>query len=40
VQERAGRVKLEDAGQRKEVLQHHTAAEQFWREKAAEANAE
>jgi hypothetical protein len=40
VQERARRVRLDDPAQRQEVLQYHTMAEKFWREKVAQANAE
>jgi hypothetical protein len=36
VRERAKRVKLDDAGQRDEVLQSHRAAEKFWEQKVAE----
>jgi hypothetical protein len=39
-QERMGRIKLENAVEREEVLSSHRAAEQFWREKLAAANAE
>jgi hypothetical protein len=39
VRERAKRVKVEDAGQREEVLRHHRRAEEFWREVAGKANA-
>jgi hypothetical protein len=39
VRERAQRVKVDDAGQRAEVLRHHSKAEEFWRELAAKANA-
>jgi hypothetical protein len=38
--ERAGQVKLDDAGQRAEVLQYHTAAKRFWEDTLASANAE
>jgi hypothetical protein len=40
VQERAKRVKLENADEREQVLQYHRDAEKFWRKKLAEANAE
>jgi hypothetical protein len=40
VRERTRRVKLEDAQQRHEVLQHHTRAEKFWQDVVAKANAE
>jgi hypothetical protein len=40
VKERAARVKLDDPQQRAEVLKHHTAAEQFWKELLERANAE
>jgi len=33
VQERAKPVKLEDADQRNDVLEHHRAAEKFWKER-------
>jgi hypothetical protein len=39
-QERAKRVKLENADQRREVLEHHTAAEKFWKGLLGRANAE
>jgi len=35
VRERSKRVKLDDADQREEVLQHHRAAEKFWQQKVA-----
>jgi predicted amidohydrolase len=38
VRERAGRVKLEDARQREEVLRYHRIAERFWQELLAKAN--
>jgi hypothetical protein len=38
--ERMGRIKLDDANQRKEVLAHHLRAEKFWQERVAKANAE
>jgi hypothetical protein len=38
VKERAARVKLEDAKQRREVLKHHTAAEMFWKKRLESAN--
>src|SRR5262249_41805878 len=40
VKERAARVKLDDAEQRREVLKHHTAAEKFWKGLLERANAE
>jgi len=40
VQERARRIKLEDAEQRQAVLQPHRMAEMFWQQKLAAANAE
>ena len=40
VKERAARVKLDDAKQRREVLKHHTAAEKFWKELLERANTE
>src|SRR5262249_13899262 len=40
VRERAGRVKLEDAEQRQEVLRFHQVAEKYWLEKLTSANAE
>src|SRR5262249_29404413 len=40
VHERAGRIKLDDPSQKQEVLQPHTLAEKFWKEKVAAANAE
>ncbi len=39
VRERAARVKLEDPDQMRQVQQHHTAAERFWVERLATANA-
>src|SRR5262249_20966105 len=39
VRERAGRVKLEDAGQRAEGLRYHRAAEEFWQDKVRRAHA-
>ena len=39
VKERAGRVKLDDADQRREVLKYHTAAEKFWTDLVEKANA-
>lgn len=39
VRERMGRIKLDDPTQREEVLAHHRAAEKFWQEKVASANA-
>ena len=38
--ERMKLIKLEDPRQQEEVLQHHRAAERFWEEKVAHANAE
>ena len=40
VRERAGRLELEDPGRRQEVLRHHAAAERFWEDLLAKANAE
>lgn len=40
VRERMGQVKLADPRQQDEVVQTHRRAEQFWREKVAQANAE
>src|SRR5262249_31293043 len=40
VKERAARVKVDDAEQRREVLKHHAAAEKFWKELLDRANAE
>jgi hypothetical protein len=40
VKERIGRVKLDDAGQRAEVLKHHAAAEKFWTDLLERANAD
>jgi hypothetical protein len=40
VRERARRVKLDDAGQRQEVLKYHERAEKFWQQQVAKANAE
>jgi hypothetical protein len=40
VRERAKQIKLEDPGQKDEVLRHHRAAEKFWEGKVATANAE
>jgi len=40
VRERMQRVKLDDATQREEVLNHHQTTENFWRERVAQANAE
>ena len=37
--ERMGRVKVDDPGQRNEVLRYHTFAERFWQERVAGANA-
>jgi hypothetical protein len=38
--QRMGRIKLDDPGQRKEVLAHHLRAEKFWQDRVAKANAE
>jgi hypothetical protein len=40
VKERAARIKLEDAEQRREVLKHHAAAEKYWQELLERANAD
>ena len=40
VRERTGRVKVEDANQREEVLKYHAAAERFWQDLVEKANAE
>jgi hypothetical protein len=40
VAERAARIKLDNAEQKDEVLEHHRQARDFWRQKLAEANAE
>jgi hypothetical protein len=40
VRERMGQVKLDDPGEREEVLRYHRQAEQYWQEKVAQANAE
>jgi hypothetical protein len=40
VHERMERIHLDDAHQRYEVLQYHRAAEEFWRDKVAAADAE
>ena len=40
VRERMGQIKLADPRQQEEVVQPHRQAEQFWREKVAQANAE
>jgi len=40
VRERARRVKLDDPAQKQEVLKHHEAAERFWQDLLARANAE
>ncbi len=37
--ERAGRVKLDDASQRRDVLKHHAAAERYWADLVRKANA-
>jgi len=39
-QERMARIKLDDPGQRGEVLEHHLQAEKFWQDRVAKANAE
>jgi len=38
--ERAGRVKVDDPDQRREVLKHHEAAEKFWKDVLEKANAD
>lgn len=40
VRERSARIKLEDAVEREEVLQHHRSAGKFWQKLVGEANAE
>ena len=40
VRERAARVKVDDADQRAEVLEFHAAAQQYWQDVVARANAE
>jgi hypothetical protein len=40
VRERMKQIKLDDPRQQEEVLQPHRAAEQFWQEKVAQANAD
>jgi hypothetical protein len=40
VRERAGRVRVADAQQRRKVLKYHAAAEQFWQDLLGRANAE
>jgi hypothetical protein len=40
VRERAGRIKLDDAKKREEVLKYHTAAEKFWQDLVDRADAE
>ena len=40
VRERMNQIKLDDPGQKEEVLKHHRAAERFWEEKLAQANDE
>jgi hypothetical protein len=40
VYERAGRIKLDDARQKDEVLEFHRHARDFWRKKLEAANAE
>jgi hypothetical protein len=39
VDERMRRVKLDDAAQREQVLEHHRRARKFWQDRAAQANA-
>jgi len=38
--ERMNQIRLDDSSHRDEVIQYHRAAEQFWRLKVAEANAD
>jgi hypothetical protein len=38
--ERAGRIRLDDPDQRREVLEYHTRAEKYWRDLVDRANAE
>jgi hypothetical protein len=40
VRERAGRVKLDDPDQRREVMRYHETAEKFWQELVDKANAD
>jgi hypothetical protein len=40
VKERVGRIKIDDADKRREVLEPHRAAEKFWQEKVTAANAD
>lgn len=40
VYERAGRIKLDDPGQKQDVLEYHKQARDFWKQKLAEANAD
>ena len=40
VRERMKQIRLDDSRQQEEVIQHHRAAERFWQEKVAVANAE
>jgi hypothetical protein len=40
VRERMAQIKLDDVAQQDEVIQHHRAAEKFWQERLAQANAE
>jgi hypothetical protein len=40
VRERAGRIRLDDAKQREEVVKYHAAAEKFWQDLVEHANAE
>lgn len=38
--ERMGRIQLDDAEKRREVLEPHLRAEKYWQERVAKANAE
>jgi hypothetical protein len=40
VRERVGRIKLDDRGQREEVVKYHRQAEKFWQDLVEHANAE
>jgi hypothetical protein len=40
VRERSGQIRLEDSSQQAAVMKYHQAAEQFWQEKIAQANAD
>jgi hypothetical protein len=40
VRERMGRIKLDDPSEREEVLIYHRAAEKFWEQRVAQANAD